>query len=117
MAVDEDCRRVVAGMEPVAADDGMAAGLRNLDILDAGATHLAGEPFRGPAAVRRVLGHARHAGDPQEVHVRRDASVAGLVEVRLERGEVGGCGGHRVSFSARCYPERRMAVWWERTRR
>ena len=54
VAVDEDGRRAL-GVQPVAVDDRMAAGLADLDVLDAGSRSVVGEPLGGPPDVRGVL--------------------------------------------------------------
>ncbi len=86
VAVDEDGRGA-GGVEPVGVDDRVAAGLGDLDVLEAGGAQLAGEPLGRAPAVGRVLRDRRRcwgcAGSRRSGARRRSAVV---VEVRLEGG-------------------------------
>ena len=79
-------------------DDRVAAGLGDLDVLDADPLAASvGEPLGRAPAVGGVLRQGRDARDPQERLVRLERARRVRVEVGLEGGvgSVGGRRGHR----------------------
>ena len=91
VAVDDD-RRGVRGVEPVGVDDRMAAGLGDLDVLQAGRGQRVGQPVGGGTAVVGVGRERRDARDAQERLVRLEARGLRRVEVGVEGGVR--CGGY-----------------------
>ena len=120
VAVDEHGRRI-GRVEPVRVDDGMAAGLERLGVLDAGRCQRVGQPLGRAPAVGGVRGDAGDARDAQEVLVRLDAFVVRRLEMGGKGvdggvgGRVRGRGGVRVSHVLDCRGARRGRNRNERT--
>ncbi len=93
VTVDEDGRSAI-GVQPIAVDHRMAAGLADLDVLDTGSTHLVREPLGGPTDVRGVLRQRRDAGDAEERLEAFEALLTTRFEVRVEDLVGGGRVGH-----------------------
>src|SRR5688572_28761297 len=83
MAIDENGRRP-RRRKPVAVDDGMAARLRDLDMLHAARPQVGGDPGCRSAAITRVLRQGRDAGDSEELVERGEAVGLMRREVSLE---------------------------------
>ena len=111
MAVDEGGRRAF-GVEPLAVDDRVAAGLEQPDVLEADPLEVAEEPPRGGLHVGGVLGRGADARDAQELAELVDVPPAGVVEIVGD----GGFHGRDYDRAAMGFSREERDRRWERAR-